>query len=82
MTFAAVIRAAIPDATDETCEFILFGRTPFPVGAVTAKSIYQAAARFRRANSNGLRLCEFCDRIVIPPSWTCPRCDKALREAD
>jgi len=43
MTHAEIIRKAIPNADDELCEFILWGRTPFPAGSITARDLYQAA---------------------------------------
>ena len=76
-----IIKAAIPNADEATIEYVLWGRTPFPVGAITAKSLYRAAARIQRCAKNGTRLCEFCDNRVEKGKWTCEKCDKALSNA-
>ena len=49
MTFEDVIKAAIPGADEFVCDHVLWGRTPFPMGKVTARSLYRAASRLRRA---------------------------------
>lgn len=79
MTPAQIIRAAIPDADDATCEAILWGRTPFPMGAITARSLYKAASGSVRAGRNGRQLCDWCNRIAVN-RWTCERCDAALSQ--
>jgi len=79
MEIKEIIQNAIPGANDDVCEFIMWARTPYPAGAVSAKSLYRAADRFRRANSNGLRLCDMCDRIAMPKRCVCKKCDDALR---
>jgi hypothetical protein len=43
MTPAQIIRAAIPEADEVLCDHILWGRTPFPMGAITAQSLFKAA---------------------------------------
>jgi hypothetical protein len=73
-----VIRNAIPDATDELCEFVLWGRTPYPCGRITARDLYKSAHRFHRASIAGIRLCECCDRIAVTGMWMCAICSKAL----
>lgn len=78
MKIQDVIRAAIPGASDELCEFIVWERTPAPVGAITARSLYKAADRFRRAEDNGIRLCEMCDRIARDGHYLCAECKRAL----
>ncbi len=77
----AIVRAAIPDATEELVEHVLWERTPFPVGKITAKSLYHAAARFRRAIEHKHRLCIFCDRFARADAWECEYCAKALAAA-
>ena len=77
MNVSQIIRAAIPEASDELCEHILWSRTPFPVGAVNAKSLYCAASRLDRAHKHGLVLCEFCDNVRTH-KWTCDRCEEYL----
>ena len=78
MDAAEVIRRAIPGATDMECEHILWGRTPFPVGAVTARRLYEAADRYRRATAAGRRLCEHCDNMARQGEWECAECAAAL----
>jgi len=78
MTIKEIIQNAIPNANEELCEYIFWGRTPYPCGALGAKELYQAARRFRRATDNGLRLCDFCDRIATV-GGVCKKCDDALR---
>ena len=79
MEIQEIIKNAIPGATDEICEFVLWARTPFPCGGITAKELYQSASRFKRATNNGLRLCDMCDRIAMPKRCVCRKCDDALR---
>lgn len=80
LTFADVIRMAIPNADEGTCDHVLWGRTAYPFGNVTARTLYRAAARVRRAGEHGLRLCDFCDRVAQPERWECARCDAVLRD--
>ena len=80
MTPAEVIRAAIPDADEALVEHILWGRTPFPCGPVSALDIYRAASRFARAKRNGLELCDCCDRLVIK-NHLCASCRDGLEQA-
>lgn len=80
MTPAQIVRNAIPGADDATCEHVLWGRTCFPMGRVTARDIYRAASRLVRANRSGIVLCDFCDRPSVD-KWTCAECAKALEPA-
>ena len=77
MTPADCVRGAIPDANDELCHFIVWGRTPFPFAKLTARDFYKAASRFKRAEANGVRLCDFCDSLAID-GWNCKSCKAAL----
>lgn len=77
-TFAEVIRAAFPGANAEDLEYVLWERTPYPMGKVSARSLYKAASGFRRACDHGLRLCELCDRLAAHGRWTCERCQSSL----
>ena len=80
MTALEVVRCAIPGADVQLAEFILWARTPFPVGRVTVRALYQAASRYRRAEYHRMRLCEFCDRRAEGGAWLCRSCEKALSE--
>jgi len=76
-----IVRAAIPNADKGLADAILWGRTPFPVGKVTARELYEAAERFRRAEDHGVTLCDWCDRKTEDGRKLCRRCHTALRRA-
>lgn len=80
-TLAEVIRAAKPDASTDECEFILWERTPYPMGKLTARSLYKAASGTFRAFNAGRTLCDFCDRVATPERYVCDRCGEALRRS-
>ena len=73
-----VVRAAIPDADQGMCEHIVWGRTPFPFKAVSARELYKAASRVQRAHRNGITLCMFCDNIAEAGDTECATCAAAL----
>jgi hypothetical protein len=77
MTAGEVIRAAIPLASSDEIDYIIWGRTSFPFGSVNAKILYKAAKRYDRARINKIQLCEFCDKLAII-SGECKRCHDAL----
>ena len=76
-----VIRAAIPGAPKDLCEFILWERTSYPFGRLTAQKIFKAASGFARAGANGRALCEMCRRLSVPQKFLCERCQSALDNA-
>ena len=78
MTPQQIVSAAVPGASDEFCDYVLWERTPFPAGVVTAQSIYKAASRSARAHKNNRRLCDFCDNEVIAGAYLCHGCRTAL----
>lgn len=81
-TYAAVIRAAIPDADESDIDHILWGRTPFPCRSVTARELYRAASGWRRAVAGGKRLCDHCHRLADDnDGWECLRCETGRRAA-
>jgi hypothetical protein len=80
MTPEDCIRAAIPDADEALCDHIIWGRTPFPFKKLSGRDFYRAASRFRRAEANGIRLCDFCDNIAID-GWNCQSCINALAQS-
>lgn len=85
MRIDEVVRAAVPNASDGFIEHILWGRTPYPMGRITAKSLYKAARRVDRASKNGIRLCDLCDNQVTGSGWECDKCHAvmaAIRESD
>ena len=74
MTPAEIIRKAIPKASDELCEDILWSRTSYPAGKLTAQVLYKAANRFLRAYKNKIRLCDLCDTEALPGYYNCITC--------
>jgi hypothetical protein len=78
MTPQHIVRAAIPGASDALCDYVLWERTPFPVGRITAHSIYRAASRVKRAHEHKRTLCDFCDNEVTGEAHLCHRCKTAL----
>lgn len=78
MNAMQVVRAAIPGASEQLCEHVLWSRTAFPFGHVGPRDLYRAADRLRRATEKGIELCEFCDAITEPDKMACRRCDAAL----
>lgn len=78
MTPQQIVRAAIPGATDEQCDYVLWSRTPFPIGRISAQSLYKAASRVRRAYEHNRVLCECCDNEITHGEYLCSRCSGAL----
>jgi hypothetical protein len=80
MRIDEVVRKAIPNASDELVDFIVWNRTPYPIGRVTAESLYKAADRFERARRKGIYLCTFCDnKVENIKQMTCKRCEESLK---
>lgn len=82
MTALDIVRAAIPNADRGLAEFILWGRTPFPAGAVTVRDLYEAASRYRRAGDHGIALCDWCDHKAEVDGCLCNRCAAALKRGN
>lgn len=80
MTPHDVVRKAIPDASDSLCEYIVWGRTPFPfIGPPEiVKLIYRAARRYLRAEANNIVLCELCSNKAFDGEDLCFNCDQVL----
>jgi hypothetical protein len=78
MKITQVIQAAIPGATMEQCDYILWERTPFPAGDITARLLYRAASSFRRAIEHKIMLCSFCHNKVFGDESECFKCTEAL----
>lgn len=74
-----IIRAAIPTASEELCGFILWEKTPFPMGRVSARKLYKAASTYKRACDNDIQLCDLCDNKVTHHKFTCDKCYGFLR---
>lgn len=81
MRFSELIRAAIPGASDDLCEHILWNRTPFPLTKLSAQKVYKAASTFTRAFKNGIDLCDFCDNKITTYKCMCNKCTTMLNSA-
>ena len=81
MDVRTIIRYAIPNASDEVCEWIIWDRTAYPFVPLTAKEIYKAAARVQRATNGKKQLCDLCDRLAEPKMGLCKKCREALNKA-
>ena len=80
MTMFDVIQRAIPGVSEEEAEYILWSYTPYPVGGITAKSLYQAARRVKRAFTNHRKLCELCFNLAQEQKSLCIKCENAMKE--
>lgn len=78
MLISDVIKAAIPGADESLCEYVLWERTHYPFAPLTAREIYRAANRFKRAADANKRLCDLCDRLATE-GYLCDQCRSALR---
>lgn len=77
-TYGEVVRAGWPGASEREVEEVLWCRTAFPFGDLSARSLYKAASGSYRADKNGITICDFChDRAV--KDGLCERCYRALR---
>lgn len=74
MNVERIVRAAIPEATSSVIDHILWGRTPYPCGAITPKSLYKAADSWARACRNNLYLCDLCHRVDEGSKGACDHC--------
>jgi hypothetical protein len=81
--FREVIRAAIPGASDELCNWVLWERTAWPMERPSARALYRAASGLRRAEARGEVLCDFCNRLAEEPTGAimpkCGRCRASLQ---
>lgn len=76
MRIDQVIKAGFPEADTATCEHILWEMTPYPHD-LSAKMLYKAASRAKRAYNNGITLCDLCDNKA-DQGFTCAKCERAL----
>lgn len=73
-----IVRAAWPSASPGDANWILWERTPYPMGRVSARYLYRSTASLVRANRNGIRLCDFCDNRAEAEGCMCRACTTAL----
>lgn len=72
-----VVRAGWPKATDEDVEYIMWSRTPYPMGG-SVKGLYRAASGWYRAQKNKRHLCELCPGLAMSGEYECARCAALL----
>ena len=82
LTMSDCIRSAIPDASSDLCDHIIWSRTPYPFAKLSAKELYKAASGYQRASASGIILCDMCDRIALKDLWCCERCDRILSSGE
>jgi len=73
-----IVQTALPDAPGWLVNDVIWSRTPFPIGKVTARQFWKAANGLRRAQEHGLVLCEMCHRVAVPGDYLCGRCRDAM----
>lgn len=79
MNTLKIIRAVIPEADEELASYIVWERTPYPFGKVTAKTLYKTASRLKRAADHNIELCDYCDNMLqLSDKGTCKKCTKSL----
>jgi hypothetical protein len=79
MNIAQIITNAIPDVDEKGIDYIMWERTPYPCGSLTARDLYTIARRTQRAYFNKIRLCDFCNRkIDIKKETLCVNCSKKM----
>ena len=76
MNICDIIRKAIPDASDELCEYIALERTAYPF-VNNASMLYHSASSYIRANDNGIKLCELCNNKT--ESKLCDKCNAIIK---
>lgn len=75
-----ILLKAMPNATDNQIFHIIWSRTSYPFGKVSARDLVKAAYRYQRAFNNGLMLCDHCDRLATK-FCMCDVCRTALERA-
>lgn len=80
MHMQTIIQKAIPNATEEFCEWLIWERTAFPFKPLTARELYKTASRVKRAKESQIRLCDLCDRIAEPGEYLCCNCKEVLKQ--
>lgn len=82
VTALEIVRGAIPGASLEEADHVLWARTPYPCGRITAQGLYRAASAWRRAAANGIKLCDWCHNKAEPQSsCLCDGCREVLARA-
>lgn len=77
-TVASAVLAAIPDASEDVINYVVWERTPYPMGRISVRSVYKAASQLFRAGKNRRQLCTFCHNQSMPGEWECKKCRDAL----
>lgn len=70
ITAKEIVQAAIPNASDQLVDHILWGRTAYPFQC-SDRGLYEAARRWARAKASGIELCDWCDNRLLPTDRGC-----------
>jgi hypothetical protein len=81
MSTSEIIKAVIPGASEDECGLILWSYTAFPF-FLTAKSLYKAASRYKRAKAKGRVLCMCCPNEAEEGKHLCIKCKLSLKRND
>jgi hypothetical protein len=68
----AVVREYFPNATDDECGFLIWNRTPYPMGRL--ENIRECLANFKSARDVGKYPCDICESFVDQPDSICDTC--------
>lgn len=77
MTPVDVIKTVFPDAHIDVCEYIIWNRTAYPF-EIKAKTLYKAAARYKRCLKNDICLCDYCNNKIDKSKYVCDNCKRNL----
>jgi hypothetical protein len=79
MTFLELAKAALPGASNEDADYVLWNHTAFPF-ETSPRALYRSLSSYRRAAANGRRLCTTCNNIAVD-EWSCARCNRLIVES-
>lgn len=77
LTTFDVIKAGWPGATDQDADYLLWNRTPYPMGG-DVKGLFKAAHGYYRATKNKRHLCALCPSIAPLGKYECAKCEALL----
>lgn len=78
MNARKIILSVFPNASASLMSHIIWGRTAYPFKPISARELWRAADRWRRATQHHRQLCDWCDRPALT-NCLCLRCWKALQ---
>ena len=78
MTWIEFARQALPDASDDLLDDLLWSRTAFPF--CDAKHTYSQLMHYKIMKSiHWGRMCDLCGNPITKKYGCCPQCHRALR---